>query len=271
RKRYWLDAPTVRGDLGASGVTGLDHPLLGGATDLGDGQGLVLTGRLSLRAQPWLADHAYRDTILLPGTAFVEMAVRAGDEVGCDRLDDLTIEAPVLVPSDGSVVVQVIVGPPDETDHRALTIYSRVDGEPWVRHASGALAVGAGAVAPGADSWPPAGAEPVDLTDAYPIMAERGYGYGPAFQGLRTAWRHGEDVYAEVELPASEEPFGLHPALLDAALHPIVLGALGAREPGLLPFSWQGVALVATGASALRVRLRPIGADKVAISAWDPT
>ena len=40
-------------------------------------EGLALTGRISLASHPWLADHAVVDTVLLPGTAFVELALQA--------------------------------------------------------------------------------------------------------------------------------------------------------------------------------------------------
>ena len=41
--------------------------------------------------------------VLLPGTAFVEMAVRAGDEAGCGHLAELTLEAPCELPAGGGV------------------------------------------------------------------------------------------------------------------------------------------------------------------------
>ncbi|WP_398878585.1 polyketide synthase dehydratase domain-containing protein, partial [Streptomyces prunicolor] len=71
--------------------------------------------------------------------------------------------------------------------------------------------------------WPPEGAVAVPVDGLYERLAEAGYEYGPVFQGLRSAWRDGELVYAEVVLPdepvGSAQGFGIHPALLDAALH----------------------------------------------------
>ena len=52
-----------------------DHPLLGAAVELADADGVLFTGRLSLHTHPWLADHVVRGRILLPGTAFVELAL----------------------------------------------------------------------------------------------------------------------------------------------------------------------------------------------------
>ena len=117
----------------------------------------------------------------------------------------------------------------------------------------------------------------------YDSLVADGYGYGPAFQGVRAAWRRGEEIFAEVALPedaaADADAFGLHPALLDAAFHPAMLlaGAGGlARQSGAspaevrLPFVWSGVSLDAAGASALRVRLSPTG-DRLSLTAADGT
>ncbi|MFF1615807.1 type I polyketide synthase, partial [Amycolatopsis sp. NPDC058278] len=278
RQRYWLDAPagTAGTDLG---LAPSDHPLLGAAVALATGDGLVLTGRLSLRAQPWLADHAVGGTVLVPGAAFVDLACHAGDLAGCGRVAELTVQAPLALP-DGGVQLQVAVGDPDETGRRSLTVHSRPAGDesaltehPWTCHATGVLEQ---AVAPpdaGLTVWPPAGATALELTDCYDRLATLGYEYGPAFRGLRSAWRLGADVYAEIALPeeTGTAGFGLHPALLDSALHPLVLGAIEGigGTTALLPFSWSGVSLHAVGASSLRVRLSANGPDDAALTLAD--
>ncbi|MFB9616085.1 SDR family NAD(P)-dependent oxidoreductase, partial [Kutzneria kofuensis] len=265
RQRYWLEAPSIAGDVASAGLVPNEHPLLGVAVPLGDEQGLVLTGRLSLATQPWLADHALDGTVLVPGTAFVDLAIHAGDQVGCGHVVELTLEAPLVVPEQGSLSVQVVVT--GEGDTRQLNVYSRPDDGEWTRHASGVVSSSALPPSRYDGQWPPAGSTPVDID--YDLLAGKGYEYGPAFQGLRAAWRHGDAVYAEVVLPIEAAGFGLHPALLDAALHPIVLGALGEREPGLLPFSWSDVALHAVGATTLRVVLRPDGPGAVSLAVAD--
>ncbi|MFH8371890.1 acyltransferase domain-containing protein, partial [Streptomyces sp. NPDC018031] len=279
-EHYWLRPSADRGDTTALGQSAADHPLLGAAVTLADGGGVVLTGRLSSHSHPWLADHAVAGAVLLPGTAFVELALRAGDEVGCGRIDELTLQAPLLLPERGGVRIQVAVGEPDDTGARTVGVYSRYEDAaqdsdaPWTGHATGRL-VPARADAPeGLTSWPPRDAEEVDLTGFYPRLAEAGSVYGPVFRGLRRAWRRGEEVFAEVALDAADEAaaFGLHPAALDAALHPIGLGGL-LRTTGqpVLPFSWTGVELYAGGAAAVRVRLTPSGPDAVTVAVADTT
>ncbi|GAA1957194.1 type I polyketide synthase [Kitasatospora viridis] len=274
RKRFWLEPGSARADLADLGQLPAGHPLLGAVVAVG-ADGVVLTGHLSLRARPWLADHVIAGRVLFPGTAFVELAVRAGDQVGAGAIEELTLGAPLVLPAEGGVGVQVAVGEPDETGRRQLTVHSRADGAdagPWTQHASGVLAPAAEPLPQPLDSWPPQGAEAIDLTGVYDGLAAQGYGYGPAFQGLRAAWRHGGEVFAEVELPAElvaeAAEFGLHPALLDAALHAADLGA-EPRAEVLVPFAWTGVSLHATGAAAVRVRITRPGRDTLALDFAD--
>ncbi|MGV9311619.1 SDR family NAD(P)-dependent oxidoreductase, partial [Streptomyces sp. NPDC003691] len=273
RTRFWLEPPaTWVGDVGAAGLTAADHPLLGATVGLADAEGSLLTGRLSLRTHPWLADHTVAGTVLLPGAAMVELAIRAGDQVGCDAVEELTLEAPLVLPEAGAVVVQIAVGAADSTGRRSLNLYSRPENteDTWVRHATGTLGTAATATGEGLTEWPPAGAEAVDIDDYYPGLAEAGFTYGPAFRGLRAAWRRGDEVFTEIALDAAPAGFGLHPALLDSALHGIGLGTfLGAGAH--LPFSWSGVTLAATGATAARVRIAPAGTDAVRVTLADPS
>ncbi|MEV0186876.1 polyketide synthase dehydratase domain-containing protein, partial [Streptomyces sp. NPDC050625] len=211
------------------------------------------------------------------GTAFVELALRAGDEVGCGLLEELTLEQPLVLSQGASVAVQVAVEAPDESGRRTVVVHSRPQGagetdEPWTQHATGLLVSDAADVAEqGVGVWPPEDAEPVDLADVYEHLASRGYGYGPVFRGLRAVWRTGGEVFAELALPTGAQPpataFGMHPALLDAALHALLLDA-GSTEL-LVPFAWTGVRLHAVGASALRVRLTPGAAGSAAVAAFD--
>ncbi|MES4903327.1 MULTISPECIES: type I polyketide synthase [unclassified Streptomyces] len=307
-RRYWLPAPAAAGDVTAAGLDAAQHPLIGAAVGLAEGDGCLLTGRISPRTHPWLADHVISGTVLLPGTAFVELALRAGAYVGCDHVEELTLHAPLPLPADGEVVLQVAVGAADESGRRELGIHARpadqgrteggssVSGA-WTRHAVGTLAAardigleedaghdGSEGNEPSgawAAAWPPAGAEPLDVTGVYDRFAEAEFGYGEGFRGLAAAWRHGDETLAEVRLPdqlaGDALRFGLHPALLDAALQAMWLvepdgtrpaGGLGGPDRGL-PFAWQGVSLRTAGPSALRVRLRRLGPDAVTVALSD--
>ncbi|MFD8871430.1 SDR family NAD(P)-dependent oxidoreductase, partial [Streptomyces sp. NPDC059590] len=313
-QRYWLNTPTQTGDVTAVGLSEAGHPLLGAALPLAGGEGHLFTGRLSLRTHPWLADHAFAGVALLPGTALLDIALQAGERVGCRHVEELTLHAPLLLPQRGGVALQISVGAPDTDGRREFTAYSRSEddvsgtentdgpegsGRQWTRHATGTLSSGpASPTAPSAaaaelmaDVWSPAGADALDLDGLYERLAGAELAYGPAFQGLRTAWRRGSDIFAEVRLPEPQardaDRFGVHPALLDAALHTLGLdpahhgaGSDGAdedtdvapdgRPSAWLPFAWRGVTLHRTGGEVLRVRLSPRpGRGVVAIEAAD--
>ncbi|WP_154686141.1 type I polyketide synthase, partial [Streptomyces himastatinicus] len=279
RERYWLAAAGGVGDVAAAGLQRVEHALLPAAVGLADG-GVVLTGRVSaVGAKNWLAEHVMAGAVLVPGAALVEWALRAADEAGCGGVEELALQVPLVLPASGGLRVQVVAGPATEDRRRDVRIYSRPDrdAEPgtdpgWVCHAEGVLSP------PSADgraeelsgAWPPVGAEPVDVTGFYERAAAAGYAYGPSFQGVRAVWRDGTDVLAEVALPETagdRDGFGIHPALLDAALHPALL--LDPSEPERdddarvwLPFAWRGVSLWAGGATTVRVRLSPRSREK---------
>ncbi|MFJ4879771.1 SDR family NAD(P)-dependent oxidoreductase, partial [Streptomyces sp. NPDC088745] len=272
-RRFWpTGTAAVRGGAEALGLRSAEHPLLSGAVELAGSDGFLFTGRLSVSTHPWLADHVVMGSVVVPGTALLELAVRAGDELGCTTVEELTLAAPLVLPGQGSAVqLQVAVSAPDGSGRRTLTVHSRPAAggvhEPWTRNADGVLASGpAHAGAPlDAPVWPPAGARALDVADVYERFAEAGFEYGPVFQGLRAAWRLGEEVYAEVSLPEGTggSAFALHPALFDATLHAFALsggvdGDAGVRSGGV-PFSWTGVSLHASGASAVRARLSRSG------------
>ncbi|MGP3923753.1 thioester reductase domain-containing protein [Streptomyces sp. 8N616] len=235
RSRYWLEAAAPTGGDAA------DHPLLGAPIGLAGGDQVLFCSRLSARTPPWRADDG-----VLPGTAFVELAVRAGDEVGCSIVEELTVEAPLVLPERGAVQVQVVVDGVDDSGRRPVTMYARradTDTQ-WTVHARGMLAASAPTAPFDLTQWPPSDAAP---------------------DGEPGVWRRGEETFAEVRLsPEAEDEagrFGLHPALLDAALRAVAGDGFSS--------SWQGFSLAATGASVLRVRSLPAGTDAVSLFVAD--
>ncbi|HEY5834743.1 SDR family NAD(P)-dependent oxidoreductase, partial [Streptomyces sp.] len=255
RERFWL-LPSGAGDVSAAGVDPVDHPLLGACVEVGEQK--VLTGRLSLTTHPWLADHAVLGRVLLPATAFVELVVHAAGAA----VEELVLEAPLVLPEDGAVDVHVVVGAPDESGRRTVEVRSRAD--EWVRHATGTVS-GNPVAGQELSQWPPADAEP--LTGLYDTLAAAGYEYGPAFQAVQAVWRRGREVFAEVTV-ADAARFTVHPALLDAALQPLAL--LADTEGDVrLPFSLNGIAVHQTGVTTARVRLSTVRPGTYAITVAD--
>ena len=105
---YWYK-PAATADVSAAGLNAAEHPLLSASVASAEHGGVLLTGRFSAHSRPWLVDHAVFDAVVLPGTAFVELALRAGREAGCGRLAELTLEQPLVLPEDGAVRIQVAV------------------------------------------------------------------------------------------------------------------------------------------------------------------
>ncbi|MBQ0883034.1 type I polyketide synthase [Streptomyces sp. RT42] len=269
-RRYWPRPLAHAADIPGAGLTPAGHPFLGAAVALAGAEDVLLAGRIGLRTHPWLADHTMGGVILFPATGFLELAVRAGDQVGCGRVQELTLTTPLGLDPKDAVAVQVRVGPPDASGGRPLGIHCRpadADDAPWTQHATGVLTPGEHVVPFESPAWPPAGADPVDLTGFYERTE-----YGPLFQGLRGVWTRGDEVFAELELPDRTDDaalFGLHPALLTAALHAVEYVDLKDADQGLLPFSWSGATLHASGATRLRARIGKAGEDSVSIAAVD--
>ncbi|MFV2216653.1 SDR family NAD(P)-dependent oxidoreductase [Actinomadura sp. LOL_016] len=288
RQRFWLRAPAGAADVTAAGLETGGHPLLGACVTLADEQTTVFTGRLSLDAHPWLADHAIARTPVLPGTAYLELAVHAGDRTGTPHVHELALHTPLVLDPGSPTRIQVTVQGPDDNGHRALAVHSRPDGRAdlaaghaWTCHATGVLAPsGAPPETPDMTAWPPPGARPVPVDDLYQRFEERNLNYGPLFQGVRRAWSSPDGMFAEIGLPDPEAAAGytLHPALLDAAMHPTALAAHSTTHDRdghpYLPFTWNGVTVHAADATALRVAITSRAGDDgnggIAITATDP-
>ncbi|MEV7360327.1 SDR family NAD(P)-dependent oxidoreductase, partial [Kitasatospora sp. NPDC091276] len=269
QERYWPAQAAHTGDVTGAGLRPAEHPLLGAVVSPADSGSVLLTGRLSLKEQPWLGDHRVGGVAVFPATGFLELAVRAADQVACDRVERLTLAEPLPLPENGAVVVQLVAGAPDEAGTRPLSCYTRpedaVDG-PWTCRATGTLAVGEAEGGFDASAWPPADAVAVDLEDCYDPLD-----HGSAFRTLQAVWQRGDEVFAEAVLPGRAEdaaPYGLHPALLEAAVQ---IAALTEADGGerLVPTDWRDVALHATGAAVVRLRVARAGADAVSVEVAD--
>nr|WP_086824398.1 type I polyketide synthase [Allokutzneria sp. NRRL B-24872] len=275
RQRYWLEGGSAL-DVTAAGLDTADHPLLGATVETAGGEGVLLTGRLSPTTQPWIAEHSIGGVVVLPVSVLVELALKAGNHVGCAHLEELALHAP-LVAQQGAMQVQVQVGAASGSGHRDVSIHARsteVDSPQWTCHATGVLAPKTPKPEFDLVSWPPADSEQIPVEGHYDGLSALGYHYGPAFQGLRAAWRRGDELFAEVELPGAEraraDSYGLHPVLLDAVVQTLTLaGGSGGSEGMGMPFAWNGVSIHSPGASTVRVRVRPVGEGAAAFEVAD--
>ncbi|MET7298773.1 type I polyketide synthase [Embleya sp. NPDC005575] len=286
RQRYWLDFLAGMGsaDVAFAGLSAPEHPLLGAVVDHPGTDEVVFTDLWSLRTHDWLADHAVFGAVVVPATAYLDLALSVGDFVGCAAIEELSLEVPLILPDSGGVRVRVVVGAADETGHRSLDVYSRPDADGrttggWTRHATGSLAPSAPPAAARTDDapslavWPPIGARQLDIDGLYDSFADAGFVYGPTFRGLREVWRRGDDLFALATLPVTAEGstgggFALHPALIDSVLHAVVAGGVieVTDGQGWMPFSWSGVEQVGECGPSVKVRISPTGEGVVSVT-----
>ncbi|WP_440581675.1 type I polyketide synthase [Streptomyces djakartensis] len=286
RQRYWLDFTAGAGpaDLASAGLAAPGHPLLGAVLDHPGTDEVHFSAMWSLKTHDWLSGHTVFGAVVVPATAYLDLALTAGRHVGCAALEDLTLEVPLILPETGGVQVRIVVGAADASGRRTLQVYSRPgDHAPttggWTRHAQGGLTPDTSSTPAAADTarpltaWPPAGATRITVDGLYDTFADAGFDYGPGFRGLREVWRHGDDLYALATLPdsAATGAFALHPALLDTVLHASVAGGVieVTGEQGRMPFAWAGARLTGTCGPAVRVRLTPAGEDTVSLTVAD--
>jgi acyl transferase domain-containing protein/acyl carrier protein len=271
RQRYWLNTPDETTAASTS-----DHPLLDAVIDLpddGERGGVVGSGRLSLERHPWLADHVVHGAVLVPAAVFAELAVWAAHRVGCDVVDELALEAPLVLSRTAEREISVVVD-----GKRVISVHSRGEGESeWTRNAVGVVGSDTRGSRGEEDlvAWPPAGATAVPFEDEYTRLSALGFSHGPRLRGLREVWRQGDTLFAEVELPAPDAAdqgrFRIHPALLHAALLPLGLGRFvdGSRPEGWLPRRCTGIRISSARPTVLRVRLAPAGENALSVTLTD--
>ncbi|MBO0883476.1 MAG: polyketide synthase dehydratase domain-containing protein, partial [Mycobacterium sp.] len=150
---YWLTSSSA-GGVGAIGLgqTGAEHPLLGAVVSTPDSGAVTVTARISLGTHPWLADHRVDGTVLVPGTALVDIVIATGDVTGTPFIGELTLLAPLeLAPGlAGGRKLRIVTIPAADqrSEMRDVAVYSHPDtpendtgfdqGQ-WVVHARGHL------------------------------------------------------------------------------------------------------------------------------------
>ncbi|WEB46116.1 acyltransferase domain-containing protein [Streptomyces yunnanensis] len=248
--RYWLEAGQQTTDAAAIGLTDTGHPLLGTAITLAETNETLFTTRLSLTTHPWLTHHTLSNTTTLTPATLTELAIRAGDHHGATTLDHLTLHTPLTLPPHQAIQLQVRITTPDHTNHHNLTIHTRPDNNdtPWTCHAHARL-----------------------------LTEECGDFDVDAWIAASTPSGDGSGAVIEAEVPVEDlaeslqdvSRFGIHPALLDAALlnHPF----LPREGTLLLPTEWHGVRLHATGATTAHIRLTRTGDNTATALLTDQT
>ncbi|MFF3617059.1 SDR family NAD(P)-dependent oxidoreductase [Streptomyces sp. NPDC002580] len=280
-RSYWIE-PEPESRAVASGLFDRSaHPLLGVQLQSADETRWTFRNEWSPATADWLPDHAVFGRTVVSGTTLLELcraalAVARPDDSG--HVSDLLLLAPLVLPETGTVEVSVEVVTTGSAPE--VTVHSRPrggDAPDWTLHATATAVAPTRVTAAAPPVWPQ-DAESVWSAGTYERLAEFGLGYGPAFQGVRSAVTAGTDgvLLARLSLPVAardaSDPYPVHPALLDAALHvAAALDASGSRV--LLPVAVGRCVLPPGGASDLTALVRRSGGSgtdlTLDVTLWD--
>ena len=283
RQRYWMGKRSEGSDPRAIGQVPAGHPFLGAEIESPEDGSITVTGRLSLATHPWLGDLIVGGVALFPGTGYAELGLYAISRADAAQLSEMTLEAPMIIPEEGGLQLQMTIEAPAADGTRKMAIYSRPEqagngGSPeWTRHATGLLSDEPAPEPAPLPDWPPAEATRLAHEDAYDVLAYFNGDFGPTFRTLDAAWRTGTTTYAELSLDQSQRDsapyFCVHPTLLHGAFHSVMTGGdvseLEGTVDSILTFSWNNISIHSRGPAVLHTRAHMSPDAKLAIDAFD--
>jgi acyl transferase domain-containing protein/SAM-dependent methyltransferase/acyl carrier protein len=275
RQRYWIpgvDTPPRRIAFPSESTPANSyHPLLGREVPLAGTREIRFQSSIGAKSPAFLQDHQVFQKIVLPATAYLEMALTAGSiALKSDQIQvaDVTFQQPLFVPKDAETTVQLVLTP-GEPDGYSFRIFSlTVHGGDWVLHSSGkVLLQEESSACDGSDLalLRRTFTESVSVDVHYEQCKARGIDLGPRFRGLRSLWRQDGQALGNIHLPPDPESlsshFTFHPVLLDCCLH--VLAAAGlekGRDEVYLPLSLRGFRVFQRPDSCLwsHAQVRPV-------------
>ncbi|WP_437819492.1 type I polyketide synthase [Sorangium sp. So ce1078] len=233
RERFWVDALS----RGRRPRPREGHPLLGAHLALAfSAEAHVFQAELTRDSAAYLADHRVHGDVVLPGAAYLEMALAAAAEAlgrPAFALEDVVFVAVMALPDGEALEVQTALSPGDGSGVR-FSIHSRTAGAQFTLHAEGIVRPeqdGEGAAANAVPLEEARGrcAARVEGDAHYEVMQRRGVAFGPSFRALKELWRRDGEAIARIELPpavaAELSAYHVHPALLDACFQ-VINGAL---------------------------------------------
>lgn len=207
------------------------HPLLGARLRSAASDLVSFETQLDQNTVPFLRDHRVNARAILPATAFIEMALAAGQAAFGQtmELQDLQIAEPLAIGESDSRIVQILVRRDEHGGgFEILSTDALKHDDGWRQHVHGRFGeMSEPSASERADIIQGRCVEPVSADRHYANLQARGLEFGPSLQGLRAAWRRDGEAIGEIVLPADsgKGDFLVHPALLDACLQ-VVSAAL---------------------------------------------
>jgi len=272
RKRYWIDALTVTGpkDNSPEVISGkaLAHPLLRSRLESPFIKDVLIESHLSPVALPWLKDHQAFEKIVLPATAYLEMAIAAAKEAfgpGSFAIKDLDIREAMIIEDAPVLKVQIAVAP-KEDDEASFQFASQTSGPAngasgWKIHAAGKIEIRPSATDSNNQTAASLGeiqlrcGREISVEAYHQQFAELGMYLGPSFKGLEQLWVGNHEVLGKIRLVSKiahdADAYLFHPAFLDPCLQPFA-AALTPEE-----LASGGIIYMPVGVLSYRVHRKP--------------
>ena len=237
RQRFWVEAipPFVATAIPLAKSS--CHPLLGHPLQLAQSQSLWFETQLSQTTPTYLSDHRIHQHVIVPATAYLEIALAAGKTVFKTHslsLESVTIQQPLLLAKGHAKTLQCALNRQETGSGYAFQIFSLDHTQPdqeavWMLHATGSIGKAEPASLPSVqmETLIQPDHEMISIADYYEQLQARGMEYGSAFQALRQLWRDQQGAIGQIQLAAADaaefDQYQLHPVILDACLQ--VIGA----------------------------------------------
>jgi acyl transferase domain-containing protein/NADPH:quinone reductase-like Zn-dependent oxidoreductase/acyl carrier protein len=240
RARFWFDETS---EAVRPASPSCQHPLLGFRRD--DAAPLWLN-HLDTQLLPWLADHRVDGTPVLPASAFVEIAFAAAracwPQAAAMEIADLELRRPLGIEKERLRELRTTLDA--DSGRWQLMSRPRLSDEAVTVHAVATLS--AAADARQRLDWPAARPQRrLDAAQLYRIAEEAGLDYGPGFRTVECVEitePDGATVYLDAAaIGDCRDPYLLHPALSDGALHSLLalLDDRGEEHEGVAFLPWR--------------------------------
>ncbi len=245
RQRYWWDEASIPSmepkNAPASHSLGktTGHPLIGDYLSLAGSKEKHFQSWLSAESPGYLKDHCILGQMVLPGAAYVEMAIAAAyhwqtnEEFVAVTLEQMAIEKALVFSKNQQSTLQVSLIP-DGADRGEIQIFSLspLDGQTpteqtATRHATATVVRSETAVTEQpllANFQMALLAHPVAIATYYQTLSEQGLNYGPNFQTIQQLWQKDGQALSQIRLAegsSTNKSYSLHPALLDGCFQTI--------------------------------------------------
>ena len=251
RQRYWWDKAKFWTEESRSPQ---QHPLLGNPLTLAGNEMRCWTSKISAANPEYLTDHRLSSEVVLPATAYIEMALAAAKEIYADsiQLREFVIHQPLIL-SEEYTQLQTMVSSTDNT--YLVRVFSQELDNKFILHSEVEVTMRS-----------PKQIEQINLIELksrlqpiqediaayYQSLSKQGLNYGESFQGIKQIWRGDREVLGLIILPYrlqdTVSQYQLHPALLDACLQ--LIGTVTESNDGLyLPIGIESLSLIRSSAS----------------------